>query len=211
MENSFQPSQSMNNQAGQMQPPLNHGGHEMFDAHEILATFINVLDQYVIFDQYIQDPELKQILKHQQQFITDLYNISVQTFSTGQKPDHSQTVYNMDQSNDVVYGMKPSQPKKPNTSIQEVSDQGLSAYMLGLIKSTASLLAMTSLEITNPVFRRVISDSVPNFIEMGYEIFLYQNKRGYYQVPQLQPQDMTAMMSSFVEVPVSPNPNQEIH
>jgi hypothetical protein len=30
-------------------PNMNHGGHEMFDAHENLASTITVLDQYMIF------------------------------------------------------------------------------------------------------------------------------------------------------------------
>ena len=34
--------------------------------------------------------------------------------------------------------------------------------MLGLVKSQASLLTMTALEITNPVVRRIFGDSVPN-------------------------------------------------
>jgi spore coat protein CotF len=42
-----------------------------------------------------------------------------------------------------------------------------------------------------------MADSVPNFIEMGYEIFLYQNKRQYYQVPQLPEQEMKQMLNSF--------------
>jgi spore coat protein CotF len=70
--------------------------------------------------------------------------------------------------------------------------------MLGLVKSHAGLLAMTSLEVTNPVVRRVLAAQIPNFIEMAYEIFLYQNKHGYYQVPQLSVQDMKAMTSTFV-------------
>ncbi len=60
------------------------GGHELFDSHEIIATYINILDQYLLFDQHIQDPVLKDISKRQQTFITDLYNITVQAFKTGQ-------------------------------------------------------------------------------------------------------------------------------
>ncbi|MFD2673516.1 spore coat protein [Marinicrinis sediminis] len=185
--------------SGNLAPQQHHGGHEMFDAHEVLATFINVLDQYMIFDQFIQDQELKQILNRQYGFMTDLYNICVQTFSTGQDPSHPTQTYHMTQNNQVYYGTQPSQPKKPNQTIHDVSDQGLSAYMLGLIKSTASLLAMTALEMTNPVLRRMLADSVPNFIEMGYEIFLYQNKHHYYQVPQLAQQEMNQMLGSFTQ------------
>lgn len=194
MQNSY--SQQGTN--AQMAPNMNHGGHEMFDSHEILAGFINVLDQYVLYNGFIQDQELKQILLQQYEFITDLYNITVEAFTTGSNPSHPTHPYTMNQNNDVVFGMQQqSAPKKPMTNINEVKDAGISAYMLGQIKGTASVLSMAAFEITNPVLRRVMADSVPNFIEMGYEIFLYQNKKHYYQVPQLAEQDMKQMLNSF--------------
>lgn len=198
------------NQTGQqvtpnMQPnptySKNHGGHEMFDAHEVLAGIINMLDQYQMYEQYIQDPELKNINQRQAEFVTQTYNTMVEAFSTGQDPKVPTQQYKMTQNNNVVYGIKPGQPKKPNKSISELSDQGLSAYMLGNTKSLATLLAMTALEMTNPVLRRVIADSVPNFIELSYEIFLYQNKHGFYQVPQLMQQDMNLMLNSYANTP----------
>ncbi|WP_439098690.1 spore coat protein [Metabacillus sp. HB246100] len=188
-------------QSPNMQPKMNHGGHEMFDAHEIIAGMINILDQYQMYEQFIKDPELKNILQRQYTFINDTYNVMVEAFSSGKKPSHPTQTYNMQQSNDIVYGLKPSQPKKPNQSVNELSEQGLSAYMLGQCKSMAGLLGMSACEITNPVFRRVIGDSVPNFIEMAYEIFLYQNKHNYYQVPQLQQQDMNQMLNAFTTSP----------
>lgn len=192
-----QPNMSNTQQPQGMVPNMNHGGHELFDAHEVLSGFINVLDQYQLFDQHIKDQELKAILHHQYTFVTDVYNIAVEAFTTGKKPSHVSQPYEMHQNNAVTYGLTPSQPKKPNQSVNEMNEQGVSGHMLGLIKSTGSLLAMTAVEITNPVLRRVIADSVPNFVEMAYEIFLYQNKHRYYQVPQLAPQDMTQMIKGF--------------
>ncbi|WP_042222877.1 spore coat protein [Oceanobacillus manasiensis] len=183
----------------------NHGGHEMFDAHEVLAGVISMLDQYQMYDQHIQDPELKSIVQRQSTFVTQLYNTMVNCFKTGQDPSVPTQQYQMTQENEVVYGIKPGQPKKPNSSVSQLSDQGLSAYMLGNTKSLTSLLAMTALEITNPVLRRVVADSVPNFIELSYEIFLYQNKHGYYQVPQLMEQDMQQMLNSYATVPQQGN------
>ncbi|SFF91293.1 Spore coat protein CotF [Halobacillus alkaliphilus] len=198
-------NQTQSNKA--MQPNIapnqnqNHGGHELFDAHEVIAGVISMLDQYQMYDQHIQDQELKDILHRQSAFVTQMYNTVVQSFQTGQDPKMPTQQYNMQQNNNAVYGLKPGQPKKPNQSVNELSDQGLSAYMLGQTKSLASLLTMTALEMTNPVLRRVISDSVPNFIEMSYEIFLYQNKNGYYQVPQLNQQDMNQMLQSYQPAP----------
>jgi spore coat protein CotF len=56
---------------------------------------------------------------------------------------------------------------------------------------------MAALETTNPVVRRVLADSVPNCIEMAYELSSYQNKNHYYQVPQLSQQDMNQMQNAF--------------
>lgn len=201
MQNQNQSGNQFSTNIPNQQNIKNHGGHELFDAHEVIAGLINMLDQYQMYDQYIQDPELKSILQRQSSFVTQMYNTIVESFQTGQDPTIPTQQYKMTQNNNVLYGIMPSQPKKPNQSTNELSDQGLSAYMLGNTKSLATLLAMTALEMTNPVLRRVIADSVPNFIELSYEIFLYQNKHRYYQVPQLMEQDMNVMLTSYSKVP----------
>ncbi|RSK29407.1 spore coat protein [Bacillus sp. HMF5848] len=196
-------------QSNQMSNQMNHGGHEVFDLHEVLSGMINVLDQFMMFRMFVKDQELLDILDRQYNFILDQYNITCECFSTGQDPSHPTKKYMMRQNNTVTYGLKPSQPKKPNQSVADIKDKGISGHMLGLIKSTASLLTMTSLEVTNPVVRRVMADSIPNYVEMAYEIFLYQNKQHYYQVPQLNQQDMTQMTSGFTPFtgqPQMPNP-----
>lgn len=194
LPNQNQPNQM---QSEQIPPQLNHGGHELFDSHEIIAGMINVLDQFMIFRSFMKDQTLVDILDRQYTFIESQYNLIVEAFRTGQKPSGSTGVYKMTQPNDVVYGITPSQPKKPNQSLQDVKETGLSAHMLGLLKSEASLMGMAATEITNPVVRRVIADSIPNFIEMAYEVFLYQNKHGYYQVPQLAAKDAQAMTQAY--------------
>ncbi len=204
-----QPQNQLNQPMQNGQSPLqktvkntlpHHGGHEVFDAHEVISGIINLLDHYQIYEAQIQDPELKSILQHQYKFILTMYNTIVQSFQTGQDPMVPTGQYTMQQSNTVVYGIKAGPPKKPNQSVNELSDEGLSTYMLGHTKSLASLLTMTALEMTNPILRRVVSDSVPNLIELSYEIFLYQNKHSYYQVPQLIDQDMRLMLQSYVPV-----------
>lgn len=193
----MQNDQQTNVQGHAQQSQFNHGGHELFDLHEVLAGTINILDQYMIFRQFIQDPALSDILDRQYQFVLSQYNVTVDCFSTGQKPSEETSTYMMKEQTQVTYGIKPSQPKKPNQSLQDVKDAGITGHMLGLVKSHAGLLSMTALEVTNPVVRRVLAAQIPNFIEMAYEIFLYQNKHSYYQVPQLTAQDMQAMTSTF--------------
>ncbi|RKL67166.1 spore coat protein [Salipaludibacillus neizhouensis] len=188
-----------------MRPQMSHGGHEIFDAQEILSGIIAMLDQYQMYAANIQDPELLEILNHQTSFMTHLYNTVLESFQTGKKPSDSTHVYNMTRSNNVVYGIQPGQPpSKPIQFTTDINDGGLSGYMLGQVKGLSSLMAMTALEMTNPVLRRVIADSVPNLIEMSYEVFLYQNKHSHYQVPQLNPQDMSQLLQSYSPAPEKP-------
>ena len=63
-------------------------------------------------------------------------------------------------------------------------------YAGGCKNATATMKTMAALETTNPVVRRVLADSIPNCIEMAYELSSYQNKHQYYQVPQLAQQQM---------------------
>jgi spore coat protein CotF len=65
------------------------------------------------------------------------------------------------------------------------------------MKSSAAVKAHAACEVTNPVVRRVLADSIPNCIEMAYELFLWQNKHGYYQVAQLPQADMQQLTHSY--------------
>jgi len=177
---------------------VNHGAHEVLDVHEVISGTLGTIDQYLMFEQQIKDPELKHILVRQRQFITDQYNVLVECFSTGQDPSHPTTSYKMNQSNDVIYGMKSSQPTKPKQSAAEIDDKCLSSIMLSCMKTSAQTMTMAAGEATNPIVRRVLQDSIPNYLEMAYEIFLYQNKKQFYQVPQLKEEDMQHMVNAYV-------------
>jgi spore coat protein CotF len=199
-----------NMHTGNVPSQMNHGGHEVFDVHEVLSGAIDTLNSYMLLSQHVKDPELKDIMDRQYQFIQQEYNTTVECFKTGQDPSTPTQSYRMKQGNDFVYGLKPSQPKKPLQSASEITDEWISGHMLGAVKSSASMKTMSALETTNPVVRRVLADSVPNCIEMAYEISLYQNKHHYYQVPQLAQQDLQQMVNAFAPAqgqPQMPNNN----
>ncbi|QTM98422.1 spore coat protein [Sediminibacillus dalangtanensis] len=195
MQGGTQMPQNMANQA------MNHGAHEMLDSHELIGCLIGVLEQYQLYDQHIQDPELKGILQRQSAFLTQTYNTVVDSFQTGQDPNVPTQQYKMEQSNEITYGLNAGQPKKPKQSVGELTDECYSSFMLSQTKAAASTFTMAAAEMNNPVLRRVVADSVPNMIEMGYELFLYQNKHGYYQVPQLKEQDMNTMLQAYTIAP----------
>jgi spore coat protein CotF len=196
MENQ-QEQMHQNMHTGTVPPQLNHGGHEVFDVHEVLSGAIGTMNQYMLLSQNVKDQELLDILQRQYQFMQEEYNITVECFKTGQDPSKPTQSYKMNQDNDFIYGLQPSQPKKPIQSAAEINDESISGLMLGCVKSDASMKTMAALESTNPVVRRVLADSVPNCIEMAYELSIYQNKHHYYQVPQLPQQDMIQLLNAY--------------
>ncbi|WP_251550083.1 spore coat protein [Neobacillus muris] len=186
-----------NMHTGAVPPQLNHGGHEVFDVHEVLSSSIGTMNQYMMLRQHVKDQELLDILDRQYQFMQNEYNITLDCFKSGKNPAQPTSSYKMNQDNDFIYGMKPAAPKKPMQSMSEISDEFISGCMLTACKTGASQKTMAALETTNPVVRRVLADSIPNCIEMAYELSIYQNKHHYYQVPQLSQQDMTMMVNAF--------------
>ena len=184
-------------ESSSMPPQQNHGGHELFDAHEAISSVIGGLDHYTLYENQIQDQQLLDILQRQRTFMTQMYNTIVDTFKSGQDPAVKTQTYNMMTGNAVTYGMQPSAPKTPIQSANEITDDCISSGMMGHMKAIASEFTLAALESTNPVLRRVFADSIPNVIEMAYELFLYQNENSYYQVPQLQQQDMQTILNSF--------------
>lgn len=198
-----QPQHNFNQQGNQQ---YNHGGHEMFDMHEVLACSINVLDQFMIMRQFVRDAELLNILDRQYHFALSQYNLTVECFSTGQRPQQNTATYLINEIVQPVYGIQQAPPKKPIQSLNEINDAGISAYLLGLVKSHASLLTMSALEVTNPAGRRVLASQVQHFIEMAYELFMYQNRRSYYQVPQLATSDMQLMANAYAPQTANYNP-----
>lgn len=200
-----------NMHTGQVPPQMNHGGHELFDVHEVLSGTIAALNQAMILRPHVKDPELLDILDRQYRFTLDEYNITVECFKTGRNPSHPTGSYKMKQGNDFVYGMKQSQPKKPMQNANEINDEMISGFLLGSAKANAAGKTMAALETTNPVVRRVLQDSVPNCIEMAYELSIYQNKHHYYQVPQLAQQDMQAILNAYAPAQGQPGlPNNTV-
>lgn len=186
------------NDTAEQQPLLtNHGAHEVLDVHEVLSTIIGGLDQMVLFRDKINSPELLSILDRQYAFMLDEYNITVEAFKTGKDPKHPTRSYNMQIGNEFSYGLTPSEPKKPIQAATDLNDSIIAGFLLGMHKAGATGKTAAALEATNPVVRRVLQDSVPNCVEMAYEISLYQNKMGEYQVPKLSPSDMSTMLHMY--------------
>ncbi|OAB26556.1 spore gernimation protein GerQ [Paenibacillus macquariensis subsp. defensor] len=204
MQNSSQQNQLNNDHSSGIQN-IHRGGHELLDMHEALSSIIGLLDQFVIYRSLAKDNELLTILNRQYNFILAHYNLTVECFISGEKPSHDTTMYAMPETAiQITYGLTPSQPKKPVQSVTEIKDEQISGFMLGALKTNASLLTMITAEVNNPVVRRVVAAQVENYTEMAYEVFLYQNKHKYYQVAMLENSDGQQMLHSYAQATAQP-------
>ncbi len=202
IQEAFFLSQSFYNESNDVtssnqQQSLNHGGHEVMDMHEAIGEIIACLNQSMLLRPQVKDPELLSILDNQYNFTLGMYNTIVESFKTGHDPSVPTGRYEMQTGNNFQYGITPSQPKKPMQNVSEINDEIISGFLLGAHKGSAKCLTAAATETTNPVVRRVVADSIPNCIEMAYELSIYQNKHGYYQVPQYSQQDMRALLDSY--------------
>ncbi|MFJ7981434.1 spore coat protein [Lysinibacillus xylanilyticus] len=196
MTQSFQ-NESSNQTSFNQQQSLNHGGHEQMDLHETIGAIIACMNQSIVLRPHVKDTELLSILDRQYNFTLGMYNTIVESYNTGHDPSVPTGRYQMETGNDFKYGMNPGQPKKPMQNANELSDECISGFLLGAQKGMAKEMTASATETTNPVVRRVVADSIPNCIEMAYELSIYQNMHGYYQVPQFSQQDMQTMLNAY--------------
>lgn len=178
------------------------GAHELLDADEAIDTLIGGIEHFVIYDGFVQDTHLKSMMQRQKIALTQIYNSLIDTMKSGKDPAVKTQTYLMEQQNTKTsFGMQPGTPKTPIQSVNELNDECISGAVLGHLKAIASEFTLAALEATHPVLRRIFADSIPNVIEMGYEIYLYQNEKQYYEVPQLSQQDAQIIVNGFGQAP----------
>lgn len=194
MQNQQQQGYTESNHMGQQQM---HAAHSLLEAHNTIGSVVATIEQSLLYESHIQDQKLMQIAQKQRTYLQGLYNTLVDTMKSGQDPAVPTQTYNMGESTNAIYGMQPGAPKSPADSVQKINDECVSGFLLGGLKTLATGFTTAAIETTNPVMRREFADSVPNMIEMAYEIFLYQNKQHYYQLPQLQQMDANAVQNGF--------------
>lgn len=177
---------------------LQFGGPELMHAHESIGTLVGAIEHINLSLSQIQDKQLSGIAMRQRDYMMTIYNVLLDTVHTAQEPANKITDYMMLYENpQTTFGLTPKQPKKPIQQTSELNDECLAGAILGHLKGIATSFTTTALEATQPVLRRVFADSIPNIIEMAYEIFLYENQKGYYEVPQYSGADMLMILNGY--------------
>ncbi len=173
----------------------NLGAHEVMEMHEVLNHAINSINQFQMYQPLVQDMQLKQMLEHQLQFMTNEYNNMVQML---QNQGGGQAVpYRAPMQSPPKYGLQNPPPQSPNASANQLDDRDISSAMLGCHKSSALMKMIGALECANPDLRRSLQQGAVNCAEQAYEVWQYMNQKGYYQVPTMKEMTTQTMMNSY--------------
>src|SRR5699024_5894264 len=115
-------------------PQMQFGGHELMEVHEAIGTVTATLEHYALYDQYIQDQELKEIVERQRTFVTQIYNTRLDTLKSGKDPAVPTQPFETEECHQLTFGMTPSAFESSIHSAIQIDDQCLSIGLLGHLK-----------------------------------------------------------------------------
>jgi len=173
----------------------NLGAHEVMEMHEILCNTITSINTIQLYNEHCKDPELKNIVQKQLNFMIDEYNNMVR--SLNQQGAGQAVPYRANMNFSPTYGLRNPSPQTPNPSAKQVDDQDVASALLMIHKCSATHRMMAALECSNPDFRRMLIQCAVNCADEAYEIWQFMNKRGYYQVPTMQQNTTDTMIQSY--------------
>jgi spore coat protein CotF len=176
----------------------NFASHEISAMQDAISVTMGAIHTAQMSLPHIQDKTLKQLVEKQLQFLQEEYNKLVGLLnqqSTGQ----GQT-YKAPANFQPKYGLTATTPKKPNQSAKEITDEQLSAILLGTMKSSAITKFQASIEAADATWRNGLIQCATSCSEMSYEIWQYMNQNGYYQLPTLQQEAQQTIAQSYVSL-----------
>ncbi|WP_134684666.1 spore coat protein [Brevibacillus migulae] len=161
-----------------------YGAHEVMELHEVMNATIDGINTCQLYMPHTQDPELRQILTNQLQFMTDEYNRLVHLINgrgAGMAIPYRPRTNGFQQT-----GMTPVNAMMPNANAQQLDDRDISSAVLGIHKSGAKIRMNAALECADWEIRRTLMQGANNCANQAYDIWGYMNRRGYYPLHSMQ-------------------------
>lgn len=174
------------------------GAHESMEAHEMLEAKICMIDHFSFYISQCQDETLRSMIYNQLQRAIQSYNQLVTYTHSYQvaKPVVNQQTSNI-LPNQIEYGLRSPQPVSPQMNMKYFNDHQIAGSVLSSHKNSSKNHMAAALECADPNVRQMMMNSAVECCNMAYEIFLYMNKKGYYQVPTLDSHTAKTMLHHY--------------
>lgn len=174
------------------------GAHETMEIHEILTEKLNMISHFNLYASQTKSPELREMItRHLQEEIKSYDGIVAYTHDYTQfKPIPPNTSVNHVQPDQIQYGLNNPSMLAPETNAV-FNDYEVASAMLICHKNGATNGVKASLEMADPNLRQMLMNGAVNCINQAYEVFLFMNQQGMYQIPQIKDHTAKTFLHSF--------------
>lgn len=184
------------------------GAHETVEVHDVLNDKINMITHFRLYLQYCQNPTIRSMLEQHLQAAIQSYNQLV-----GYTHDYSaaNTMFEPPrpevQVEEIHYGLRHPGPAAPQLQ-GTLQDNQIVFAMLSCHKHAAVNQMHAALECADPNVRQMLINGANTAAHQAYEVFLYMNQQGQYQVPTMQDHTAKTFLHTFkpVQTNIPPGP-----
>jgi spore coat protein CotF len=175
-----------------------YGAHETMEMHEILMEKINMITHFNLYAKEARNPQLlDMIARHQQEEILS-YNELVSFTRDNHRfaPIPPNTNIRGVSNQQIQYGLH-NPPQYVPESNAALNDMEIAIAMLLCHKNSARNSTWAALECADPNLRRTMLNFAATCTNQAYEVFLFMNQQGMYQVPTLNTHTAQTLLHSY--------------
>ncbi|WP_174727523.1 spore coat protein [Mesobacillus harenae] len=174
------------------------GAHETMEVHEVLSEKINAINHFNLYAAQAKNPLLKEMItRHQQEELRTYDEIVAYTHDYTQfSPVPPNTNTQGVRPRQIQYGVHDQAMFAPEANAS-FNDFEIATAMLLAHKNAAANGVKACMECADPNLRQMIFNSVGNCVNQSYEIFLFMNEQGLYQVPEIENEAAKTFLHSY--------------
>lgn len=175
-----------------------YGAHETMEVHEMLNEKINLINHFSWYAQMCQDKQLRDMIDRHLWNATQSYDQLVMYTHDYGAAQHGPRVYGMPNvaPRHIQYGLHNPGQQMPQTQ-GRMNDQQIASSMLYLHKNSACNQMRASLECADPNIRQMLMNGAITCANQAYEVFLFMNHNGMYQVPTMNDHTAKTYLHSY--------------
>ncbi|WP_166242350.1 spore coat protein [Paenibacillus turpanensis] len=174
------------------------GAHESMEVHEVLTEKINMIDHFAMYAQQAQSSELMTMLEnHLQETIHSYDELVSYTHDYNQAvPVPTNAGMPAADYESIRYALRQPAPVGPQAG-GTLDDRQIATAVLLAHKNSAKNHITAALECADPNIRQMLLNGAVICTNFAYEIFLYMNREGMYQVPTMRDHTAKTMLHAF--------------
>lgn len=175
------------------------GAYETMEVHAILDEKINQINHYGMYAQQAQNQALRQMINNHLQAAIQSYNQLVgytHDYTQVQSSNKMQHIMSV-QPQQITYGLHHPAPQTPQAGVNKFNDQQIAAALMAFHKNSATSHMSKSLECADPNVRQMLVNDAVYCGDLAYEVFLYMNNQGQYQIPTMQDHTAKTYLHTF--------------